>query len=158
MKPLNARLLDYLKSNPSIAEGILIENEKELVKLFQSCVNAAVADAGIPESSQPLDLTVKLIGSTFENGVMNLSFGFDHAGAIRESMSPNTGNVDLIYLFNNGYSISAYKRLPVGIWHGRRTVAWRSRSGKHFVQAAVDQFNAKAPVGVRATYSESYYR
>lgn len=157
MKSLNERLNNYLKQNPKALNNVFASSIDDLVKLFQSCVDEAVAEAGIPQSDKPLDLSVKLIEKTAINGELKLSFGFDHAGAMRDSLYPKGSKADLIYIFNNGYTINAFKTLPVGTWRGKRTKAWRSRSGKHFVQAAVDKFNAKAPVGITATYDESYY-
>jgi len=40
---------------------------------------------------------------------------------------------NIISLFDTGYSLSSYRDLPYGYWHGKRTVALRERYGEGFM-------------------------
>ena len=90
-----------------------------------------------------------------QNGEYYIGVHFDHDGAHRDSWYDEKypDKVDLIILFNNGYSADDYV-------YNKETHArsLRFRDGLQFVQAAVDDFNNSADGGVYAEYNDIIYK
>lgn len=78
-----------------------------------------------------------------------ISVNFKEEALARPSLNPESDGVyDIIGLFSQGYEVKKDKKVPVGTWHGRKTVALRSRPGRPFVEEAVNFF--------MATYADKY--
>ena len=85
-----------------------------------------------------------------------VDISFDHGGAMRSSLDPDTYKdmVDLIYLFNNGYTAGGVVHGP---WHDNENQAsLPHREPSHFVQNGVANFKGKAPADAEIIISGLY--
>lgn len=70
-----------------------------------------------------------------------ITVNFNQEKLKRPSLWSNSeGAYDIIGLFSQGWNIDENKKVPVGTWHGHKTVALRSRLGRPFVEDAVNFF------------------
>lgn len=85
--------------------------------------------------------------------------GFDNS-LHRDSLQPDKyGGVDnIIAVLNNGYSKHENMAKVWGVWHDIRVHALTERTGLHFIQQAVDDFNGNYgyEYGVTAVAGEDY--
>ena len=144
-------------SSPAGQQKIRAAIEADVQREVMNLENAVVQEQGeLPFSfgvSNDSITYTSVGGSVRAECVIN----FNHEDATRKAFWSGgkwpSGN--LIYLFNNGFSFAS-QNPPVGTWHGRKTVAMTSRSGKHFVQSAVNNYLAGAPSGVEVEIDGAY--
>ena len=154
MQYLATRLKKYIKDNKVVAEQVMssttnVEKAREYAEKMKDIVDKELSALPLNE---PIGTSIS--GPVIEGDTITFEVNIDHGAAMRPSFSKNTGNVDIVRLLNNGWSYT--KDPPYGEFKGKRVRAWQKRTGCHFAQNAVTEFNSGAPSNVRAEYDSMY--
>lgn len=124
----------------------------EAIQVLKQCIcNFAPPAFSSPETlasiSEMIDGSISDPIPTADGWIIKINFNQEKL--VRPSLwKGSSGAYDIVGLFSQGWEISEEKKVPVGTWHGHKTVALRSRPGRPFVEEAVNFF--------MTTYADKY--
>lgn len=165
---MKSTLDGYIKKNVSetkagsrvLTESDIMAAGEALARMIKAAANSSDIPASVAsdiDSLRPGKL------KKMPDGSYTLEFSFT-ADLSRPSLEPyKYGGVDnIVAIFNNGYPADKGKQEAIknvwGYWHGAYIHALGYRQGLHFMQAAVNDFNANygAKFNMFATLADCY--
>lgn len=140
---IREKVQEYSRTGVSKTKGgSEIVTKETATMLAQQLANMITAHAGVVPASVGADMgQMAMSGPYLVDGGTAFQVELGFTGNLgRPSLVPSLGGVDnIIALFNSGYVANRAVR---GMWHGLPVTSRTSRPPLHFMQDAVDEFNA----------------